>query len=103
MDTAGTLYLVVARRSADGRIGNDEDGALYRSADGAEHWTRIALPAGVNGPRGLAVDPRDANGFTSQPGDAVFPTLRRVAAYICRTMAASPGARAGRETSIFTT
>ena len=36
-----------------------EDGALYRSTDGAEHWTRVALPAGVNGPNGLAIDPRD--------------------------------------------
>ena len=60
LDAAGTLYLVVARRSFDGGIGGDEDGALYRSTDGAEHWTRIALPAGVNGPRGLAVDPRNA-------------------------------------------
>jgi photosystem II stability/assembly factor-like uncharacterized protein len=60
MDTAGNLYLVVARRSTDGSIGNEEDGALYRSTDGAAHWTRIALPEGVNGPRGLAVDPRNA-------------------------------------------
>jgi photosystem II stability/assembly factor-like uncharacterized protein len=56
LDTAGTLYLVVARRSADGSFGNDGDGALFRSHDGAEHWTRIALPSGVNGPRGLSVD-----------------------------------------------
>jgi hypothetical protein len=55
----GTLYLVVARRSERGRIGDADDGALYRSTDGAEHWTRMALPAGVNGPNGLAVDPRD--------------------------------------------
>lgn len=55
----GTLYLVVARRSEDGSIGNSGDGALYKSSDGAETWTRIALPAGVNGPNGLAIDPRD--------------------------------------------
>ena len=42
----GTLYLVVARRSERGRIGDADDGALYRSTDGAEHWTRMALPAG---------------------------------------------------------
>jgi len=53
------LYLVVARRSTDGRSGNDGDGAVYRSTDGAGHWTAVALPAGVNGPRGLAVDPKD--------------------------------------------
>src|SRR5260221_533171 len=55
----GTLYVVVARRSERGRIGDADDGALYRSTDGAEHWTRMALPAGTNGPNGLAVDPAD--------------------------------------------
>ena len=33
------------------------DGALYRSTDGAETWHRIPLPAGTNGPNGVAVDP----------------------------------------------
>jgi photosystem II stability/assembly factor-like uncharacterized protein len=60
-DSAGTLYLVVARRSEDGSIGNDGDGALYRSRDDAENWERMALPAGVNGPNGLAIDPRNLN------------------------------------------
>jgi photosystem II stability/assembly factor-like uncharacterized protein len=55
----GVLYLLVARRSERGRIGDAGDGALYRSTDGAEHWTRMTLPAGSNGPNGLAVDPRD--------------------------------------------
>ena len=58
-DSTGVLYLVVARRSDDGSIGGDGDGALYRSTDGAEHWTRIQLPEGCNGPEGIAVDPRD--------------------------------------------
>ena len=53
------LYLVVARRSEDGSFGNDSDGALYRSTDAAAHWSRIALPTGVNGPNGIAIDPRD--------------------------------------------
>jgi photosystem II stability/assembly factor-like uncharacterized protein len=53
----GTVYVVIARRSEDGSIGNDRDGALYSSTDGAEHWQRVALPAGVNGPNGIAVDP----------------------------------------------
>jgi len=52
----GALYLLVARRSEDGSIGNDGDGALYRSTDGAEHWEKIALPKDCNGPNGLAVD-----------------------------------------------
>ena len=59
MDSAGTLYLVVARRSVDGSIGNENDGAVYRSTDGAEHWTRLILPEGVSGPTGLSVDPHD--------------------------------------------
>jgi len=53
----GTLYVVIARRSEDGSIGNAGDGALYRSTDGAEHWQPVALPGGTNGPNGLAIDP----------------------------------------------
>ncbi len=72
----GTLYLVVARRSERGRIGDADDGALYRSKDGAEHWTALPLPAGSNGPNGLTVDPKDARrlylsawGVTRPDGD----------------------------------
>ena len=54
----GTLYVVIARRSEDGSIGKPGDGALYRSTDGAEHWQPVVLPAGTNGPNGLAVDPK---------------------------------------------
>jgi photosystem II stability/assembly factor-like uncharacterized protein len=57
-DSKGALYLIVARRSDDGTFGNAGDGALYRSTDGAEHWSRVPLPAGVNGPNGLAIDPQ---------------------------------------------
>jgi photosystem II stability/assembly factor-like uncharacterized protein len=56
-DNSGTIYLVVCRRSDDGSIGNDLDGALYRSDDKAESWSRIELPDGTNGPMSLAVDP----------------------------------------------
>ncbi len=56
---SGGLYLVVARRSEDGSIGTASDGAIYYSADKAEHWTGVALPEGANGPSGLAVDPSD--------------------------------------------
>jgi photosystem II stability/assembly factor-like uncharacterized protein len=55
----GTLYLVVSRRSEAGYTGDAEDGALYRSTDGAEHWVKMALPDSVNGPTGLTLDPRD--------------------------------------------
>jgi photosystem II stability/assembly factor-like uncharacterized protein len=58
-DPKGALYLIVARRSDDGSFGNANDGAIYRSTDDAEHWTRVPLPAGLNGPNGLAIDPRD--------------------------------------------
>jgi photosystem II stability/assembly factor-like uncharacterized protein len=58
-DSNGTLYAVIARRSEDGSIGNEGDGALYRSSDGAESWQQVTLPRGVNGPNGIAVDNRD--------------------------------------------
>jgi photosystem II stability/assembly factor-like uncharacterized protein len=57
--STGRLYLVVARRSENGRIGDAGDGALYVSDDGADHWTRIALPSGTNGPNALTVDAKD--------------------------------------------
>ncbi len=53
------LYVVLARRSEDSSFGTSNDGALYRSSDAAAHWTRIALPTGVNGPNGIAIDPKD--------------------------------------------
>jgi photosystem II stability/assembly factor-like uncharacterized protein len=57
----GTLYVVLARRSEDGSFGNAQDGALFRSRDGAERWEPITLPKGVNGPNGLAIDAEDPN------------------------------------------
>jgi len=72
----GTLYLVVARRSERGRIGDRDDGALYRSTDGAESWQPVPLPAGTNGPNALTVDPDDTRrlylsawGVTHRDGD----------------------------------
>jgi photosystem II stability/assembly factor-like uncharacterized protein len=53
----GTLYLVVARRSERGRIGDDDDGALYKSSSGGERWEKMTLPAGTNGPTSLVLDP----------------------------------------------
>jgi photosystem II stability/assembly factor-like uncharacterized protein len=58
-DINGALYLIVARAN-EGRSGTKTgSGALYKSIDGAEHWTRMKLPEGVNGPTGQALDPRD--------------------------------------------
>jgi photosystem II stability/assembly factor-like uncharacterized protein len=51
----GALFLVISRRSERG-IGNEEDGAVYRSDDGAATWTRLPLPDGVNGPTSIGID-----------------------------------------------
>jgi photosystem II stability/assembly factor-like uncharacterized protein len=50
----GTLYLVVTRRTETGPRTFDDNGALYRSTDGAETWEQAPLPEGVYGPTGLA-------------------------------------------------
>lgn len=55
-ETDGTLFLIVSRRSDDGSIGNEGDGALYRSEDNGESWIKMALPAETNGPTSLIVD-----------------------------------------------
>ncbi len=57
----GTLFLIVSRKSEDGSIGNENDGALYRSSDGAETWVKMNLPEGVNGPTSLMIDPDNSN------------------------------------------
>lgn len=57
LDPKGTLYAIVTRLSQDGKYGNEKDGALYKSTDGAETWSKMALPEGLNGPQGLAIDP----------------------------------------------
>ncbi len=55
----GTLYLIVVR-SNEGNYGATQGaGSLYKSVNSAEHWTQLTLPKDVNGPRGLAIDPRD--------------------------------------------
>jgi photosystem II stability/assembly factor-like uncharacterized protein len=81
----GSLYLIVSRRSDDGSIGNEQDGSLYRSDDGAESWKKIALPPGTNGPTSLLIDPgntarlmlsawgRTTGGqFTADTGGGIF-------------------------------
>lgn len=76
------LFLVVSRRSESGSQGVG-DGALYRSTDGAESWTKVALPHGTNGPTSLAVDAghrlilsawgRRASGkFSADTGGGIF-------------------------------
>jgi photosystem II stability/assembly factor-like uncharacterized protein len=55
----GSLYLVVARRSEGKDRSLSGSGAVYRSTDKAEHWQPVDLPAGVTGPTGLEIDPRN--------------------------------------------
>lgn len=55
----GTLFLVVCRRSEDGSIRTDEDGAVYRSDNGAESWTKVSLPTGTNGPMSIEFDQKN--------------------------------------------
>jgi photosystem II stability/assembly factor-like uncharacterized protein len=57
----GELFLIVFRKSDDGSIGNELDGALYRSIDGAESWTKTKLPDNVNGPSSLTLDNQNPN------------------------------------------
>jgi photosystem II stability/assembly factor-like uncharacterized protein len=55
----GTLYVATMRLSEDGKYGNDRDGFLFRSHNGADSWERAPLPEGLNGPMGITVDPKD--------------------------------------------
>jgi hypothetical protein len=58
-EKTGMLFLITSRRSEGGKIGNEQDGAIYFSADGAESWLKMSLPAGTNGPTSLAIDPEN--------------------------------------------
>jgi photosystem II stability/assembly factor-like uncharacterized protein len=60
-DSQGALYLLVARRSEDGSIGKQGDGAIYKSTNAADTWARVTMPDGNNAPNGLAVDPANPN------------------------------------------
>lgn len=57
----GVLFLLVNRRKDDGTIGTEQDGAIYKSGDGAEHWSKISLPDEANSPTSLIVDPANAS------------------------------------------
>jgi hypothetical protein len=46
----------------DGKKGKDfYSGAVYRSTDGAESWTKLNVTDGLLFPNGIAVDPADTN------------------------------------------
>jgi photosystem II stability/assembly factor-like uncharacterized protein len=55
----GVLFLLVNRKSETGNLGTDQDGALYRSDNGAEKWTKLALPPETNCPTSLLIDPEN--------------------------------------------
>jgi photosystem II stability/assembly factor-like uncharacterized protein len=55
----GVLFLLVNRKSETGTSGTDQDGALYRSDNGAEKWTKLVLPAKTNCPTSLLTDPEN--------------------------------------------
>ncbi len=60
MGADGTVYLVTTHATRfEGRTVLPDllDGAVYRSADGGDHWVRLPLPPGVRFPSSLAPDP----------------------------------------------
>ncbi len=69
----GELFLVVCRRSDNGSIGNELDGAIYRSSDGAESWTKMDLPDGTNGPMSLVIDPENSDNILLSAWGRVTP------------------------------
>ena len=60
-ETDGALFLIASRRSEDGSIGNEYDGAVYKSTDGADTWTKITLPTGCNGPSDIVTSKKYPN------------------------------------------
>jgi len=50
----GSLYLLVCRGLENGQV---ISGAVFKSADGAEYWEPVPMPAGANFPNDLAFDP----------------------------------------------
>lgn len=79
------LFLVVIRRSDSLNSDPVNEGAIYRSDDGAETWKQISLPHGTNAPTSLSVD-SDSTGtlllstwgkktgdpFTSDTGGGIY-------------------------------
>jgi len=58
-DASGGIYVILVRRKEEAPPGTSDDGAVYYSTDGAEHWKRVALPEGANAPNGLATDAKN--------------------------------------------
>lgn len=69
----GVLFLIIQRRSDDGSIGTEMDGAIYRSDDHAETWKKVLLPYGTNGPTSLEIDPENPQRFLLSAWGRVMP------------------------------
>ena len=57
----GVLFLVVNRRSDNGTTGTDQDGAVYRSDNSADSWTKMNLPSETNCPTSILIDSKNAH------------------------------------------
>ena len=55
-NSAGRLFLLCTRGEQNGQV---VDGAIYYSDDQAGAWNPLDLPAGVNGPHDLLIDPEE--------------------------------------------
>lgn len=49
-ESDGALFLIVSRRNEGNSNRPEWNGALYKSTDGAESWTKMTLPEGCTGP-----------------------------------------------------
>ena len=58
-DSDGAIFLIEHRQSEDGSFGNELDGNVYISTDGAESWRKMNLPEKTNGPTCVAFDPEN--------------------------------------------
>ena len=91
--TTGHCTCLIARRSEDGSIGNDKDGAIYKSTDNAETWSRVAMPEGSNAPNGLAIDPAIRDVFIWRRGLVRQDCTATGVACTCRRTVARHGDR----------
>ncbi len=60
----GNLFLTVSPTPAykNGKKGRDfYPGAVYKSTDGAENWSKLNMPAGLLFPNGICIDPQNPN------------------------------------------
>ncbi len=101
-DPHGVLYLLLARQSSDGSIGNSGDGALYKSADGANSWTPIKLPRESTDPTASPSIRATRSDFTWPRGRAPRDCMGKAAAFIVPPMAARPGSESSTAKSMST-